>query len=159
KFEARPSICTDAKGRHWIAYEEGPELWGKDYGSLVTGKGHPLYDQRSVRVVCLEDGKLKRPVADLPTSTVEAPVAGDPPTTQNFEKGPRYAYPQIGIDGKGRIWLTSRQKFGSRYTTPPGSYWLTFARRLDGDKWSEPIEVHHSDGLLDHRPVLLPHSS
>src|SRR5262249_25550675 len=39
------------------------------------------------------------------------------------------------------------------------SYWLTFARRLDGDKWSEPIELHHSDGLLDHRPVLLPHKS
>src|SRR5262249_25664606 len=33
------------------------------------------------------------------------------------------------------------------------------ARRLDGDKWSEPIEVHHSDGLLDHRPVLLPHAA
>src|SRR5206468_7493679 len=65
--------------------------------------------------------------------------------------------PQIGIDGKGRIWLTYRQKFGSRYSTKAGSYWLTFARRLDGDKWSEPIEVHHSDGLLDHRPVLLPH--
>src|SRR5206468_12798542 len=66
--------------------------------------------------------------------------------------------PQIGIDGKGRIWLTYRQKFGSRYSTKAGSYWLTFARRLDGDKWSEPIEVHHSCGLLDHRPVLLPHS-
>ena len=50
------------------------------------------------------------------------------------------------------------RKFGSRYSTHPGSYWLTFARRLDGDQWSEPIEVHHSDGLLDHRPVLLPHA-
>jgi hypothetical protein len=34
---------------------------------------------------------------------------------------------------------------------------VTFARRLQGDHWSEPIEVHHSDGLLDTRPVLLPH--
>src|SRR5262249_11840381 len=64
-----------------------------------------------------------------------------------------------GIDGKGRIWLTYRQKFGTRYTTHPGAYWLTFARRLDGDKWSEPIELHHSCGLLDHRPVLLPHKA
>jgi hypothetical protein len=31
------------------------------------------------------------------------------------------------------------------------------ARRLDGDHWTEPIELHHSDGLLDSRPVLLPH--
>src|SRR5207237_595459 len=36
---------------------------------------------------------------------------------------------------------------------------LTYARRLDGDHWSEPIEIHHADGLLDHRPVLLPHGS
>src|SRR5262249_9787015 len=35
----------------------------------------------------------------------------------------------------------------------------TFARRLDGDHWSEPIEVHHSDGLLDSRPVMVPHAS
>ena len=78
-------------------------------------------------------------------------------THQPDEKTPRYAYPKLGLDGKGRVWLTYRQKFGSRYTTHPGSYWLTFARRLDGDQWSEPIEVHHSDGLLDSRPVLLPH--
>src|SRR5207302_3754369 len=85
--------------------------------------------------------------------------AGEPRTTQQFEQATRYAYPKIGLDGKGRVWLTYRQKFGSRYTTHPGSYWLTFARRLDGNKWSEPIELHHSDGLLDHRPVLLPHAS
>src|SRR5262249_12098037 len=52
-----------------------------------------------------------------------------------------------------------RQNFGSRYTTHPGSYWLTFAHRLQGKEWSDPVEVHHSDGLLDHRPVLLPHVS
>ena len=35
RFEARPSIAYDAKGRLWIAYEEGPEQWGKDYGALT----------------------------------------------------------------------------------------------------------------------------
>jgi hypothetical protein len=160
RFEARPSICYDAASRLWIAYEEGPEKWGKDYGALDPDKGNPLYNARSVRVVCVEDGKLKRPVAELPTSRFDPPkIPFEPVKTQQFEKGTRYAYPQIGIDGKGRVWLTYRQKFGSRYTSHPGSYWLTFARRLDGDKWSEPIEVHHSDGLLDSRPVLLPHKS
>src|SRR5262249_55880378 len=156
---ARPSIAFDAKGRLWLAYEEGPELWGKDYGSLVKDAGHPLYTERSVRVVCLDtDGTLKRPVAELPTSTAKAPVmAGDAQKTHGFERSTKYAYPQIGIDGRGRVWLTYRQNFGSRYSPPPGSYWVTFARRLDGDRWSEPIELHHSDGLLDSRPVLLPH--
>jgi hypothetical protein len=158
RFEARPSIAYDAKGRLWIAYEEGPEQWGKDYGALDDKDGNPLYNERSVRVVCLADGKLFKPAAELPTSTYRAPsLPFEAPKTQKFEEATRYAYPKIGIDGKGRVWLTYRQKFGSRYSSHPGSYWLTFARRLDGDKWSEPIEVHHSDGLLDHRPVLLPH--
>ncbi|MGH7223647.1 MAG: hypothetical protein ACRELF_10490, partial [Gemmataceae bacterium] len=157
RFEARPSLCYDAKGRLWIAYEEGPEKWGHDYGALA-GDSEPLYSSRSVRVVCLEDGKLMKPVAELPTSKVKAPVSGVPKTTQNYERAKRYAYPRLGLDGKGRLWLCYREKFGSRYSSHAGSYWLSYARRLDGDHWSEPIEVHHSDGLLDSRPVLLPHA-
>ena len=70
----------------------------------------------------------------------------------NYEKRRATPTRALGLDGKGRLWLTYRQKFGTRYSTHPGSYWLTFARRLDGDHWTEPIEVHHSDGLLDSRP-------
>jgi hypothetical protein len=153
RFEARPSVAFDATGRLWIAYEEGPEQWGKNFG-VFDDRGNPMYFARTVRVVCLENGKLKKPVAELPPL---ADRMACPDTGQKAEAIPRYAYPQIGIDGKGRVWLTYRQKFGTRYTTHPGSYWTTFARRLDGDKWSEPIELHHSDGLLDSRPVLLPH--
>jgi hypothetical protein len=159
RYHARPSIVYDRDNRLWIAYEEGPEKWGKDYGSLDPDRGNPLYSARSVRVVCIDtDGKLKRPVAELPTSTVEPPrMAGDALRTHKFERESRYAYPKIGLDGKGRVWVTYRRNFGSRYTTHPGAYWLSFARRLDGDHWSEEIEVHHSDGLLDSRPALLPH--
>jgi hypothetical protein len=160
KFEARPSVCYDPQGRLWVAYEEGPELWGKDFGALDAGDGQPLYSSRSVRVVCLVDGKLFKPAAELPTSTVQAPGGiQEGPAWPKYEGSKRYAYPQIGIDGKGRVWLTYREKFGTRYSSIPGSYWLTFARRLDGDHWSEPIELHHSDGLLDSRPVLLPHAA
>jgi hypothetical protein len=148
RFEARPSVCYDPQGRLWIAYEEGPEKWGHDYGALDAEDGNPLYNARSVRVVCLAEGKLFTPAAALATSV--------PKDHHPDERTVRYAYPKLGIDGKGRLWLTYRQKFGTRYTTHLGSYWLTFARRLDGDKWTEPLEIHHSDGLLDSRPVLLP---
>jgi hypothetical protein len=160
RFEARPSLACDPKGRLWIAYEEGPEKWGKDSGALARG-GDPLYSDRSVRVVCLDtDGKLKKPAAELPTSHVGNPGAqlGADVVHRN-ESSTRYAYPKIGLDGKGRLWLTYRQNFGSRYTSHAGNCWLTFARRLDGDHWTEPVEVHHSDGLLDSRPVVLPHAS
>jgi hypothetical protein len=160
KYEARPSIAYDPAGRLWVAYEEGPELWGHDFGALAPNSGEPLYSSRSVRVVCLQDGKLMRPVAELPTSDSVAPHGiQEGPAWPKYERSTRYAYPKIGIDGKGRVWLTYRQKFGTRYSSHPGSYWLTFARRLDGDHWSEPIELHHSDGLLDSRPVLLPHKA
>src|SRR5262249_5404359 len=154
------SAAYDPKGRLWIAYEEGPLHWGKDHGALDKNEGNPLYTERSVRVVCLDtDGRLKRPAAQLPTSTATAPKSGDPQKTHNFESSIKYAHPHIGIDGKGRVWLTYRQNLGSRYASHPGTIWLTYARRLDGDHWSEPIEIHHADGLLDHRPVLLPHNS
>ena len=160
KFEARPSIVYDKEGRLWVAYEEGPEKWGKDYGALAPGKGNPLYNERSVRVVCLEsDGSLKKPKAELPTARYDPPVIPfEQFKTSRYERTTRYSNPQLGLDGKGRVWLTYRQNFGSRYTTNPGSYWLTFARCLEDSAWSEPIELHHSDGLLDQHPVLLPHA-
>jgi hypothetical protein len=159
-FEARPTLAYDAAGRLWIAYEEGPPEWGKNYGALEPDKGQPLYSSRSVQVVCLQDGKLQKPAAELATSRVEPPTLPiDMRMATRFELNPRYAYPKIGLDGRGRIWLTYRQKFGTRYSTHPGSYWLSLARRLDGGRWSEPVEIHHSDGLLDSRPVLLPHAS
>ncbi len=157
RFEARPSACYDAKGRLWIAYEEGPKKWGKDFGALADG-GNPLYNARCVRVVCLEDGKLMEPVAELPAlpDNLPKPGWGKP---VNYEKVPRYSNPRLGLDGKGRLWLTYRRKFGTRYSTSPGSYWLTYARRLDGDHWTDPVEVAHSDGLLDETAVVLPHPS
>jgi hypothetical protein len=160
RFEARPSACYDEKGRLWIAYEDGPEHWGNDYGALVTDRGNPLYSERSIRVVCLVDGKWHNLAAELPMSKNPRPseLAGGH-GWPNYEAAARYSNPHLGLDGHGRLWLTYRQKFGNRYTSAPGSYWLTFATRLDGDHWTEPIEVLHSDGLLDHRTVMLPHAS
>jgi hypothetical protein len=161
KFEVRPALVFDAQNRLWIAYEEGPEKWGKDYGAFAANKGKPIYNQRSVRVICLDaDGKLQRPSAELPTSHYEPPVLPfDALKTAQYEKTPRYAFPRIGLDGQGNVWLSYRRNFGTRYSSHPGSYWLTFVRRLNGQNWSDEIEVNHSDGLLDHRPVLLPHGS
>src|SRR5207244_3649994 len=92
RYEARPSIAYDGQGRLWIAYEEGPVQWGKDSGALAQ-KGDPLYSDRSVRVVCLDtDGKLKRPVAELPSSAVGNPGAQKGPAVVNRnERATRYS--------------------------------------------------------------------
>ena len=160
RAEMRPSVAYQGD-RLWIAFEEGPEKWGKDYGALAPEGGNPLYSERSVRIVqMLPDGTLKKPLAELPTSKLTLPrLPYDAFKTQKFEQARRYAYPRLGIDLKGNLWLAYRQSFSSRYSSHPGSYWITFVRRLEEKSWSEPIEVHHSDGLLDHRPVLLPDPS
>ena len=112
---ARRSVY-DAEGRLWIAYEEGPEQWGKDYGALDAGNGNPLYNERSVRVVCLDtDGKLmqaRRRAADV-DGTTRRVLPFEAVKTNQYERATRYAYPKIGIDGKGRVWLTYRQNFGT----------------------------------------------
>ncbi len=157
RFEARPSACYDAKRRLWIAYEEGPPNWGKDFGALQDG-GNPLYNARAVQRGLpggrQADGAGRR-VASARRQSAQAGVG----EADQLRKGPRWSNPSLGLDGKGRLWLTYRQKFGTRYSTHPGSYWLTFARRLDGDHWTDPIEVAHSDGLLDETAVVLPHAS
>ncbi|MCS7161048.1 MAG: hypothetical protein RMJ19_11305 [Gemmatales bacterium] len=159
KFEARPSIVWDEMGRLWIAYEEGTELWGKDFGAFDT-EGQPLYGSRSVRVVCWHNGKLSEPQAELPASQVEPPkMPYEALAAARFERSPRYSHPRLGLDGKGRLWLSYRQKFGTRYSTHPGSYWLSFLRCYLGNVWSEPVELHHSCNIMDSRPVLLPHAS
>lgn len=148
KFEARPSVAYDGNGRLWIAYEEGPAGWGKDFGALDKGGGNPLYNQRTVRVVCLDNGKL-----------MKAPEVPSQMRQGTSERTPFYSSPRLGVDGEGHIWLTYRQKLFTAFGTPPGTNWITVARRLEGDRWSPPIDIHHSDGLLDSRPVVLPDSA
>jgi hypothetical protein len=147
KFEARPAVTYDTHGRLWVAYEEGPEGWGKNFGELEKDRGSPLYNKRSVRVACLADGKLFQPAAELPASTLN----------KKPQAAARYGYPRLGLDGHGRLWLAYRLKLNTPFGVQPGTTWLSEARRLDGDHWTEPLEIHHSDGLLDSRPVLLPH--
>ena len=149
QFEARPALSYDPEGRLWIAYEEGPEKWGKNYGALETDRGNPLYNVRSVRVACVVDGEIMRPTAELPTSLPRRNAQ------MNFQTV-RYAYPKLGLDDKGRLWLTYRHKLPTPFGVMPGTNWVTFARRLDGDHWTQPVEISRSDGLLDSRPVLLP---
>lgn len=147
RFEARPSVAYDPQGRLWVAYEVGPEHWGKNFGALETDRGNPLYNTRTVEVACLSDGQLFHPAAELPTLGKAEPGS---------RRGPHLAYPRIGIDGKGRVWLAYRLKLPTLFGPEPGTNWIELARRLDGDSWSTPLEIAHADGLLDSRPVLLP---
>src|SRR5258708_22085780 len=64
-YEAYPSIAYDPSGTLWIAYEEGAERWGKDYGADESS-GVPIYAGRAIRVRGFaKDRRVIEPSADV----------------------------------------------------------------------------------------------
>src|SRR5881409_92549 len=67
KYESYPSLAYDPGGRLWVAYEEGGERWGKDFGAYET-TGLAVYQGRAVRVVGFEkNGQMFQPASDPST--------------------------------------------------------------------------------------------
>jgi hypothetical protein len=151
RFEARPNLVCDKQDRLWIAYEEGDEQWGKDYGDprplrhgLPKNLGFALYINRTVQVKCLADGKLQRPAGDL-----QAALAG---TLQRNKSLPRLA-----VDTAGGIWLLLRHHaMPGPQPGGAGEVWNSYALRYQGRQWSPTRRLASSADLLDNRPALTP---
>ncbi|MBX6312763.1 MAG: hypothetical protein IRY99_07585, partial [Isosphaeraceae bacterium] len=144
RFEARPSLACDGQGRVWIAYEQGDEQWGKDYANNqlqrvpVENKGYALYINRTVRVKCLEDGKLKQPSAALEGAF-------------NGVLGRNRSLPRLAVDASNGLWLLVRH---ASQPNGQGETWSSFATRYDGKSWSRPSRLPNSTNLMDNRPAL-----
>jgi hypothetical protein len=148
RFEARPHLAVDGKDRVWVAYEEGDEQWGKDYAhdgpvknvGLEKNLGFALYVHRTVKVKCLEDGKLRQPAGDL-----EKAMATRLPWNKSV--------PRLAVDAEGGVWLLVRHHPGP---TKQGEVWDSYALRYDGKDWSRPRRLTNSSYLMDNRPALVP---
>ncbi len=147
KFEARPHLVCDKQDRLWIAYEEGDEQWGKDYGmprpgehALPKNLGFALYIHRTVQVKCLVDGKLQRPAGDLQAALSE---------TLKRNK----TLPRLAVDAAGGLWLLLRH-----HPLPGGAgeVWNSYALRYQGKQWSPTRRLADSADLMDNRPALVP---
>jgi hypothetical protein len=145
RYEARPSVAVDPRGRAWVAYEERTENWGKDAENLVDGKGSTLYRQAAVRVKCI-DGAA---VLDAPD-----PVAAAPQPLKAMN-----SFPRLAVDPRGRVWLAFRHRqeavWGNQSTQVVGGIWVEYVGVLAGAKWGPPSPLPRSDGLLDNRPALV----
>jgi hypothetical protein len=145
RFEARPSVAVDAKGRAWVAYEERDAQWGKDAENLVDGEGSSLYRSSTVKVACL-DGDTLRFAPD--------PVAGAPMPERRMN-----SFPRLAVDGAGRVWLMFRHRdevvWGNNAVMVVGGVWLSYATALGEKGWSAPRPLANSDNLLDNRPALV----
>jgi hypothetical protein len=145
RFEARPTLAIDSRGRAWVAYEERDANWGKDGENLVNGKGSTLYRSAAVKVRCV-DGER---VLEAPD-----PLAGAPNDLRLLN-----GYPRIAADRDGRIWLAFRHRLEAIWGGPAimvvGAVWLEYATVLAGQAWESPRPLPRSDGLMDNRPALV----
>ncbi len=146
RFEVRPSVAVDPRGRVWVAYEERTPNWGKDAENLVDGKGSSLYRESAVRVAVVDGRRV-----------LHAP---DPVAKANDLVKVMNSFPRLAIDRDGRPWLAFRHRqeaiWGNNTVMVIGGVWVEFATALEGAAWSPPRQIPRSDNLLDNRPALVP---
>jgi hypothetical protein len=178
-YEAYPSIAYGPDGKLWVAYEEGSERWGKDFGVFDTS-GAALYQGRAVRLVALDRGgqrvTTRSDAGDVlpgfPGAAQEAPetqneaAAGWTKPNPNLAKErtpgresapvhmPKNSLPRLTADSSGRLWLTFRSAFPVRWSVI-GTVWTEYVVSYDGNSWTGPIYLAHSDNLLDNRPAVV----
>jgi len=146
RFEARPSIAVDRQDRVWIAYEEAGANWAKDFGSRWEApSGVPFYLDREIRVRCLAGGRWQQTRGEVQSDLIRTMY---PPSDRR-----RLSYPRLGVDGQGGVWLAFRRH---PLANGNGERWTSYAARYQGDAWTPPAPLPHSDNLLDNRPALAP---
>jgi hypothetical protein len=139
KRESHASVCADAEGRVWFAWDVSNEDWGKH-----PVRGASLHSSRSVDVACLAQGKLQRPAGDF-TKSLPGPMRA-------FAE-----YPQVAVDGAGRLWVVARvQNQVLAFPRPKGTtqqygMWHLFASQYDGRDWRPPMLLGGSEGRQDVR--------
>jgi len=146
--EMRPSATFDAQSRLWIAYEESPKGWGKDWGALEK-TGVALYQGRTVAVRVWAEGKLWRPADDLANAFAPWRRA-----QKKKGRGQKLAVPRLTTDTDGRVWLAVRSpRLGTRVGV--GTAWFEHVVWYAGDRWSDEIVCPGTDNILDNRPALV----
>ncbi len=176
-FEARASIAYDAQGRLWAAYETAPAGWGKDFGAYES-TGVALYVGHSVQVRCFQGNDEFETVSPVVSVLPSAPSAGsygqgkigspadlpqpDPKLAANRKPNggtqmpalPRNSFPRLAVDPQGTIYVAFRSSSAVRVGA--GTIWFEQLVYFDGAQWRGPLPIPNTDGLLDHRPALVP---
>ncbi len=143
RFEAGATVAMDGRGRVWIAWHESGPQWGKDTGWLVDqsgqSKGTELYETRTLRVACLDDGKWM--------TTLQDPAG-------HLGEG-KWEMPHLQIDASGHPWLLVRH-LTMRQSEGRGRYfasWVIACLRYDGSRWTRPTHLFNSAGRNDMMPA------
>ncbi len=151
--ETRASLAYDSLNRLWIAYEESPEGWGKDFGPYdQSPKKTALYKERAVGIRVLKDGLLYTPEADIAAAL---PLPSGQPRHPRSKPSVLAASPKLCIDRSDRVWVSSRIRV-TAFDSAVGGTWLTFLTSLDGERWRRAFVVPGTDGFLHETSALVP---
>jgi hypothetical protein len=149
-FEARASVVCDPQSHVWVAYEDGPQNWGKDSGveDYPLHPGNPLFVGHTVKVRVFVNGQ--------PYDTAGDVSASFQPKNQKVQR----SFPRLGTNKTGQVYLTFRQTFPG-LTVPVGSVWLSYITTYDmtHNAWVPAQLVPDSDGVSDNRPAIVPYGS
>lgn len=159
-FEAHVSLAYDHRDRLWMAWDNGGANWGKDtYGINGIQRGESgTYFERQVQIRVLDRGRISRPVPPIEASIPFGDITGSrmglgvPSGKETFTE-----YPQLIVDGKGRVWCRLRTRTIGRANPPPLGprailpYWDDKLVLFDGHKWSKPILLPSSSGRGEQR--------
>jgi hypothetical protein len=154
--EVHAALAYDPAGRLWVAWEEGPEKWGKDFGALAQGKGVPLYGGgwRTVAARCFDGSQAFRTAADLEpalrgwnstprqaqevlrtTTALEDAIKVDPAATESKRDSDKRAGPKKKPGAGGLAKAEQRARQGNPLSYPrlvadkDGRIWLAYRAR------------------------------
>lgn len=172
-YEARAALVYDREARLWIAYERSGPTWGKDWGALDRAS-IGLYRDRQIGIRIRAGDKWLEPAGDLAAALpgsrarrgprsfpVRRPEA-DTSTRkagEEAETAPAQSYNNIArlaCDRDGRIWLFARSREGT-FQSALGTVWTNYAAVYDGNAWTGPTILPHSDNLLYNTPAVAAH--
>ncbi|MDO8542715.1 MAG: hypothetical protein Q7S40_19920 [Opitutaceae bacterium] len=174
EYEARAALTYDKQSRLWIAWERSGPTWGKDWGALDRESGIGLYRDRQIGMLVLAGNQWQEPAQSvasaLPGSRVRRGPGNLPVNRPEADMSKRKAgqeaesvgattynnIARLACDRDGRIWLFARSREGT-FHTPIGSVWMNYAASYDGERWTGPTILPHSDNLLYNTPAVVAH--
>ncbi len=143
RFQAHATVAVAPDGTPWLAWDESGVNWGKDQGYLVTPPlGVPLHQERSIQVVRRSGAAWAEPKSELEPFYV-------------YRLHPNFENPQLAFDADGTLTMLFRHWTRQRaHSIGARMMWETFLTRFDGEQWSMPVPLGHSQGSIEKRPAI-----